>query len=197
MTHSRNVKLMERAGLTAIILAAIMVVGFGLYNLYETSRWDPLGDYPVQVVTQLPSTGDVAPPTTALVAAPDNSTTSTVSFYKDQEINSSGIKCVENSEGIIQIKGTLSWVSDKPGGKIIEVAKASSERGPGCQLYTFSNPIPDVIQEELDKLSEKGIESSDWHLTGTEIPIREDGEEGVSRTWITTTFTIIHRETPR
>lgn len=194
---SRSVRIIERLGFIAIGAAIFMVVSIGIYTLYENSKWDPLGDYPIQLVTQQPTIGGVpVESTTTVVESSDNSTSSGVSFYLDDDIHSSGVKCVQDGEGVVLIKGTLSWESDRPPGRIIKVADGSGERGPGCQLYDFVNPIPDVILEEIEELSQKGYTSSDWHLTGTEIPIRDNGEEGVSRTWITTSFTIIHKNRP-
>ena len=202
---SRSVRIIERLGLVAIGAAIFMVVSLGIYTLYQNSKWDPLGDYPIQQVTPFPTQGgvrvvspgdnDIAAATT--IESNDNSTSSGVQFYLDDDINSNGIKCVKPEEDIVQIKGTLYWQSDQPPGRFIKIADGANDRGPGCQQYDFTNPIPEQVLAEVEKLSEAGITQSEWHLTGTEIPIRNDGkEEGVSRTWITTSFTIIHKNRP-
>jgi hypothetical protein len=203
---SRSVRIIERLGLVAIAAAIFMVVSIGVYTLYENTRWDPLGDYPVQQVTPFPTKGGVrideivapdAAPSPTTVESNDNSMSSGVQFYLDDDIHSNGIKCVKTGEGIVQITGTLYWQSDEPPGRFIKIADGANDRGPGCQQYDFTNPIPEQVLAEIEKLSANGITESEWHLTGRETPVRNDGEEeGVSRTWITTSFTVIHKNRP-
>jgi hypothetical protein len=206
---SKTVRVLEKLGLVAIGAAIFMVVSIGTYALYENSKWDPLGEYPVQKVTPFPTKGGVRiiepngsitlppPPPPRTFESSDNSTSNGVRFYLDDDINSNGIKCVKPEEDIIQIKGTLFWQSDLPPGRLIKIAEGAGPRGPGCQQYDFANPVPEQVLAEIEKLSAKGITESEWHLTGTETPIRDDGEEGVSRTWITTTFTLVHEDRPK
>lgn len=202
---TRFVRIIERVGLIAIGAAIFIVASLGVYTLYENSKWDPLGDYPIQKVTPFPTQGgvrvvspdDLAIATATTVESNDNSTSSGLRFYLDDDIYSNGIKCVKPEEDIVQIKGTLYWQSDQPPGRFIKIADGANDRGPGCQQYDFTNPIPEQILAEVEKLTADGITESEWHLTGTETPIRDNGEEGVSRTWITTSFTLIHENRPR
>jgi hypothetical protein len=201
---STSVRIIERLGLVAIAAAIFMVVSIGVYALYQNSLWDPLGEYPVQNVTPFPTKGGVriidlhdSNPGSIVTESNDNSTSSGVQFYLDEDIHSNGIKCVKPEEDIVQIKGTLYWQSDNPPGRFLKVAEGANDRGPGCQQYDFSNPIPEEVRAEVARLTAEGFTRSEWHLTGTEIPIRGNGEEGVSRTWITTSFTIIHENRPR
>jgi hypothetical protein len=194
---SKPIRIMEWFGLVAIGAAIAMIAATLVYTLYDNSRWDPLGEFPLQIVTQQPAVNLGATPAQVnpLVAGESiggGTTSSTIEFYLDEDIHSSGVKCVKEDEGVIQVRGTLYWQTTSPPGRIIKVADGAGSRGPGCQLYNFSNPIPEVVLEEVEKLSNEGFETSDWELTGTEIPFKKDGTEGKSRTWTTTTFTLIH-----
>jgi hypothetical protein len=180
----------ERVGIAVIILAAIMVAFWGGSQWYEATKWNPLAQYPIQVVSN-----DKKVNAEHLVTENDNAYSQSPSFYWDQEIHSSGIKCVKADEGVVDIQGILYWVSDDPPGRLIEAGRGANKRGPGCQQYEFSNPIPDIILAEMQKLKDRGMKSSVWHLSGTETPIRGD-EEGESRTWQTTTFKVIHQDAP-
>ncbi len=221
-----------------IIGTAILMVAFAAGAQWlQASRWDPLGDYPLQTVF----TGATLPSATAPTTITGGSTgTGPPTFYIDQSINSFGTKCVKPGEGVqpdevaatttvpttttvpgatttsltipptiphtpplvagtVQVKGTLSWVSDNPPGRIIEVRNGGGTRGPGCVSSTFRNPIPEVIQQEILRLAAEGVYQSDWHLTGTEFPIRTvDGveERGEPRTWVSTTFRVLPIEAP-
>lgn len=184
-----------------VIGVAILLMAFSAGARWlEAARWDPLGDYPLQTVFSGDSLPQNVDPATTLAGS--SSGTGPPSFYIDQEINIFGTKCVKTGvEGLstVQVKGTLSWVSDNPVGRIIEVGSGGGTRGPGCITSTFNNPIPEVVLKEIERLAEKGITESDWHLTGTEVPVRTvDGveEEGVSRTWISTTFRVIASDAP-
>ena len=118
-------------------------------------------------------------------------------IYWDEDIEVNAIKCVKDTEGVVQTRGTVSWISDFPPGKIIEAGVGSGPRGPGCVNYVYMNTIPDAVKVELGQLKAEGVDSTEWHLTGSEIPISEDGEEGTPRSWTTTSFRIIHENAPK
>lgn len=174
---------------------AILMVAFAAGAQWlEASRWDPLGEYPLQTVFS----GDTLPqsvnPPTGSVDPSD--TVGLPTFYLDDEINVFGVKCVKPDDGTVNVAGSLSWVSDQPPGRIIEVDRGGGPRGPGCVSRTYSNSIPDEVRVEIDRLTARGIFESDWHLSGTETPVKDDGTVGVDRTWVSTTFRIIHTEAP-
>lgn len=191
-TNSR--KALEVFALMIVALAMVVVGVIGV-RLYESAtRWDPLGDYPVQVAYS--KVGDVRqqPQRSPL----DNNSTTSPSvllptIYLGEEIHTTGIKCTATAEEVT-VTGVLSWVSDLPPGRIIEVSRGGGPRGPGCITYEYANPIPPEVLEAIDELLEDGIVESEWHLTGTEIPVREDGTEGEPRTWTSTVFRVIHME---
>lgn len=204
MDARKKKQIAEAFGIGIIVVAMMLVAFWGGTKLYENRQWDPLGEYPIQVVADL-NRGDLAPEVVREQGAvvPTNFASTPV-YYWDEEIENTGIKCVKddpdnNGELTVMIRGTLSWVANEPPGRIIKVGDGSNIRGPGCQQYTFSNAIPDPVKEEMIELKERGVRASVWHITGTETPFRGEGddvEEGVERIWQTTAFTVIHRDNP-
>lgn len=178
-----------------IIGVAILGVGsLGTVLWIRHNQWDPLGDYPLQTIVD---------PDPTPVTIPGYSLTQSAlpTIYLDEQIQSSGVKCVGDvAEGgpdrTVTVTGVLSWVSDEPPGKIIEAGRGGGERGPHCVNYTFLNSIPPQVKAEIRRLGKLGIHESTWHLTGTETPVRADGEKGVPRTWVTTSFRIVNANKP-
>ena len=194
-THRR---VFEKVAL-GIIAFAILLAGVIGALMYQTAtRWDPLGDYPVQVAYAVVN-GERQPPTRSpLIQQPNGSTFASVvlpTFYLDDKIRTTGIKCTETTSEVL-VSGVLTWVSDLPPGQIIEVARGGGPRGPGCITYEFANPIPPVVLETIEELSKDGLMESEWHLTGTETPVKPDGTTGEPRTWTTTAFRVVHMERP-
>jgi hypothetical protein len=190
-TSTKKLRFFEAFGSLVICAAIILVVISGGVLWREAREWNPLGDYPIQIVT-----------TEEVIIEPvqnsgRNSQIGLPVIYLDQTANSTGIKCVKPEEGQVTIRGDLSWVSDEPPGKFIKIIEnVSSTRGPGCINYEFKNEVPPQVKAEIKKLTAAGINQSTWHLTGHEVPIRDDGTEGEGRTWQTTSFVVLHSEAP-
>lgn len=189
-------KVMEKASLVILAVAMLLVGAIGVTAYERATRWDPLGDYPVQVAYAVVD-GVRQPAVKSPVPGNGSSAAAVVlpTFYLDDKINTTGIKCT-NTTDEITVTGALSWVSDVPPGRIIEVARGGGPRGPGCITYEFANPIPPQILDVLNDLAADGIMESEWHLTGTETPVKADGTEGEQRVWTTTVFRIVHMERP-
>lgn len=177
----------------AVIGSAIVFMLIVLFSLWQEARiWDPLGDYPVQPVTSENNINLVE----ISALNPKYAEIGTPAIYLNQTIKSTGIKCVKDGEGVVGIKGVLYWQSDRPPGKILEISKGVSRRGPGCVSYEFENEIPTKVREEIERLKAQGIHESTWRITGVEVPVKENGDEGAERTWETTSFVIIHKNAP-
>jgi hypothetical protein len=192
--HSAKAQAWGWFGAVVIGVAMLLMAFAAGARWLDATRWDPLGEYPVQTVFTGPSLPAALPP----VGSQSGSGLPT--FRLDENISVFGTKCVKSAEdtgtmdGIVTVTGDMSWVSNSPSGTIIPVAKGGGERGPGCVASTFSNPIPDKVREHILRLAEEGVYTTDWHLTGTETPVRGTGdseEPGVSRTWISTNFRVI------
>lgn len=189
-------RVVEKASLVVLLVAMILVGAIGLIAYQRATRWDPLGEYPVQVVYSVVD-GERQPSTRSPIEGNASSSPAIVmpTFYLGDKINSTGIKCT-NTTDPVTVTGVLSWVSDMPPGQIIEVGRGGGPRGPGCITYEFSNPIPPAVREIITEMVADDILESEWHLTGTETPVSADGDKGEQRVWTTTVFRIVHRERP-
>lgn len=192
--HLKKRRWMYYGAMTVIIVVALVIGATGTALWIQNSRWDPLGEYPLQTISD-------PDPTPVNIPGYNLTQSSLPTIYLDEQVRSTGIKCVgdpseKSPDQIVTVKGILSWVSDEPPGKIIETGRGGGKRGPHCVNYTFLNSVPPEVKEEIMRLSKLGIHESTWHLTGTETPVREDGTEGVPRTWVTTSFRIVDRNAP-
>ena len=168
----RRRRILSRLGIIIITVAMTLTLA-GLASIVAGSlRWDPLGEYPLQVVMNKQEIlNGTSYPTIGL----------------DDTLVVTGIKC---ATGRIKVEGTVTWVSDEPPGSEIETGTNTGTRGPGCVNQTYRVSVPDEIVEQVKIFKSEGIKSSIWHLTGTETPVKSDGSKGEPRTWITTSFRI-------
>lgn len=168
----RRRAIVSRIGIIVITVAMTLMLA-GLASLIVDSlRWDPLGEYPLQVVMNKQEILDgTSYPTISL----------------DDTLVVNGIKC---ASGRVKVEGTVTWVTDEPPGSEIETGTNAGTRGPGCVNQTYRVSVPDEIVEQVKIFKSEGVEGSIWHLTGTETPVKSDGSKGEPRTWITTSFRI-------
>ena len=168
----RRRRILSRLGIIIITVAMTLTLA-GLASLVAGSlRWDPLGEYPLQVVMNNQEILDgTSYPTIGL----------------DDTLVVTGIKC---ASGRVKVEGTVTWVTDEPPGSEIETGTNAGTRGPGCVNQTYRVSVPDEIVEQVKIFKSEGLETSIWHLTGTETPVKSDGTKGEPRTWITTSFRI-------
>lgn len=164
--------IVSRIGIIVITVAMTLMLA-GLASLIVDSlRWDPLGEYPLQVVMNKQEIlNGTSYPTISL----------------DDTLVVTGIKC---ASGRVKVEGTVTWVTDEPPGSEIETGTNTGTRGPGCVNQTYRVSVPDEIMEQVKIFKSEGVEGSIWHLTGTETPVKSDGSKGEPRTWITTSFRI-------
>jgi hypothetical protein len=187
---SKNRRAFEWFGI-AVIVSAIALMGLTAFNFWkEAMVWNPLAEYPILIVNDPNPSNDIK------VIESAHSYSDSPVFYWNEEIEYSGVKCVKADEGKVNIDGIVYWVSDLPPGRTIEIGGDISTRGPGCQQYEFTNPIPEAVLSAMKTMKAQGKESSVWHLTGVETPFKDGGERGESRSWLSTTFTVIHKDAP-
>lgn len=184
--HPRIRKVPYYLGLTTIVVSIISVLSFAVFQWVEATRWDPLGEYPLQEASSpnVPNEVDAADPAQI------------PTIYMDEKITVTGIKCVSESAGVVTVRGELWWVSDQPPAYLLFAGEGGGKRGPGCVSATYRNAIPDNVIEAIEDMVTEGVEQSTWHLSGTEVPVRTNGDKGVDRTWNSTSFVIIHRNRP-
>ena len=165
-------KAIGRFGIIIITIAITLLLAGLTQSLLRVFKWNPLGEYPLQVVMNNQEIVDgISYPTISL----------------DDTLVVTGIKC---ASGRVKVQGTVTWVTDEPPGSEVETGTNTGTRGPGCVNQTYRVSVPDEILEQVKIFESEGIKSSIWHLTGTETPVKADGSEGESRTWITTSFRI-------
>lgn len=155
-----------------ILALSVSVTLFGLsLALFVTAGdpapWNPLGDYPIQVVGPLvPRVGGVA--------------TITV----NDRVPIIGTKC-NNADHKVDVRGMYEWKRVDPLGVAVPGAASGGVRLPGCTTFSFLNPIPDAIVADV---LARG--PSIWQITGIETPLDKDGGEGVPRTYQSENFRI-------
>lgn len=161
-----------RFGIIVITVAITLLLVLILQSFFYIFKWDPLGEYPLQVVMNKQEIlNGTSYPTIGI----------------DDTLVVAGIKC---ATGRIKVEGTVTWVTDEPPGSEIETGTNTGTRGPGCVNQTYRVSVPNEIVEQVKIFKSEGVEESIWHLTGTETPVKSDGTTGEPRTWITTSFRI-------
>jgi hypothetical protein len=185
----KNIRKIELFGISVIVSAIVVLSLTAISYLREAAQWDPLDDYPIQLVR------DPDPSNNPKDYVSDHGDAGTPAFYWDEDIHSVGVKCIKPEAGPVNVEGVMYWVTDRPPGRVLEVARGATTHNSGCTQFEFINPIPDEVRVEMEKLKARGLDSSVWHLTGTETPFRND-EKGKPRTWQTTSFTVIHEDAP-
>lgn len=147
------------ATVALLTLAAVVVWA----ELRQPDLWDPLGDYPVQVVVD-----------------------------RDHSISLDGLVEVEATKCArerVEVRGVLSWQATDPPGANIETGSGTSVREEGCESFRFANPIPFEVREAISAQHAAGLEAPVWRITGTETPVDGD-REGVPRVWVTENFEV-------
>ena len=100
----------------AVALAALVVVGYAYLTVDEL--WNPLGEYPVQEVTEI----------------------------TDAAVFTHGIKCNDSDEPV-NVAGSFGWQRLSPSGFAITLGEGRGVRIPGCEEFSFTNDIPDEVRE--------------------------------------------------
>ena len=149
----------------ALALVASLALGIIAITRPITSLYDPLGPYPVQGTDRaIYRTGGVV-----IVTAQ---------------------KCAK-SDGVMTA-GRHAWTSlDEPGVSLVVDGGKGGTRFQSCgpdpqhRFFVYHNAIPPSVSA----LVRTG--AYEWKITGTDIPYKSDGEQGVPRTWSTNAFEIL------
>jgi len=183
LEHPRIRKGPYYVALATIMVAIVSTLSFAVFQWVEATRWDPLGEYPLQVASSpnVPNQVDAADPGQI------------PTIYLNEKITVTGVRCVSDGAGTVTVRGELWWVSDQPPAFLLPAGEGGGKRGPGCVSATYRNPIPSIVREAIDDMVSEGIKQSTWHLSGTEVPVKTNGDKGVDRTWNSTSFVVLHR----
>lgn len=139
--------------------------------------YDPLGDYPTQIVTsRVPG-----------LEAP--------SARLGETVNVTGTKC-NDSDMPVQVRTTQVWALSVPAGTQVErPTTGTATRVPGCTTVDYQNAIPPGVTERSEQLLSQGIRPV-WRITGCSTPIAPDGSEGEQRCYETQNFTLLPAAEP-
>lgn len=176
----------------SIILLLGVIVGLGLFGFQrlQPKPYDPLGDYPEQVVGQ---DGSVPPKQLLPLEQYGIQYLPTLHLKTGNEaLPVHGKKCTD-SDVPVQVSGEVTWVSTEPPGSSVPANKGTATRVAGCQTFDFNNPIPVPVIERLKQLHDQGISVTKWRLTGKETPIDPDGNQFVvTKTFTSNEFVIVY-----
>lgn len=161
-------------GFGSLFVLSFLVLGYGIFSdIHQESEYDPLGDYPVQMVT-------------AEVILDDG----TKAVYLDEPVEVEGIKC-NDSINIVTVEGSLTWQAVEPRGVLISTGEGTSEKEPGCTTTIFQNQIPTSVHSAITAQHLRGIDQPLWRIVGIEYPIDEDGARGEPRRFETENFVVL------
>lgn len=165
--HGNRYRLLRH--LLLIVLA--MVVGAALFSFATApDRYDPLGEYPPQVVkSRVPGISGPA-------------------VYAGEDVVIVGLKC-NDSTGTVRVEGESQWQSINPRGRYIANPSGVRDLPPGCTQTPYVNDVPRSIEERVQRTGH----AETWSLTGSDTPIRADGFRGEPRVWVTANFRVIAR----
>lgn len=163
------------------MLGAIVGMSLALFGGVAISGWilgtgpgeyDPLGEYPVQTVSnRLPEVSGPA----ARVGEP---------------LNVTGIKC-NDTDAPVDVQGVFRWALIQPAGLQVIAGEGTGERIPGCDEGTFENEWPPEFEQRVRRTLARTGEPVVIALRGVETPIAVDDRVPVPREWQTENVTIL------
>lgn len=142
----------------------------------EFDDYDPLGEYPIQIVTPEEILYD-----------------GSKAVFLEGDIEVEGTKC-NDSEEPVPVVGFVTWRAVDPPGNIIDTGQGRNIREPGCTTIVFQNQIPTEVQIAIQSQHDNGIPDPIWRIEGTEWPLDEDGERGEPRRYSTENFVVLEEE---
>jgi len=162
-------------GITFIIIVALFLTWeINLSDEFDT--YDPLGEYPVQIVT-----------------AEEILDNGTKAVFLEGDIEVEGTKCNDSSKDV-QVVGFITWHAVDPPGTIVDTGVGRNEMEPGCTTTVFQNQIPVEVRIAIQAQHDNGIHEPVWHIQGTEWPLDEDGERGEPRRYETENFIVLEED---
>lgn len=163
---------------TALVVVIIVVLlGVGVIWKSKTQDYDPLGNYPIQVVVnKLPGHSEPA-------------------LNINDTIDVFATKCVK-SESPVRILSSSSWVLVNPtkNGDNVTIPKSNGNSrlaSTGCTTTSYNNVMNQEMLDQLNALAKQGMHESTWYLAGVDVPISSAGKNGNIRIWQTQNFTIV------
>jgi len=168
-----------------VVVAVIANLSFLVWFM-NNQIWDPLGTYPIQVVTNsvessIDSNGRSVTSPTIKVPADINA------FWPTVNVNAT--KC-SNEE--VKVKGESYWRQIEPPGFTYANPPGVATRTNGCQSFIFRNEIPMDVRRRISYLASEGVNKTTWQIGGAETPISDSGDIGGIRLYQTQNFTVVY-----
>lgn len=176
--RERRVKLERLAVLISVATLCLAVGALGYRLFIQEDHWEPLGEYPVQVVR----TND----TYEWVAGDQGETTIIPATSVSGRILVAGTKCADEEVSVI---GVVVWQFVEPPGHKFNDEPGVAVRNPGCETFLYRNEVPPDVRDYALGLIEEEI-TPVVRIGGIETPSR-NGEEGVPVAWTTEPFALL------
>lgn len=177
MDNDRKIKRLSRFLYAAgsVIVAMLFLLSYAHFNDGQPSEplFDPLGDYPVQIVTAEEILDD-----------------GTKAAFLEGDVEVEGTKCNDTNE-VVEVTGFITWQAIDPPGVIIETGEGRSEYAPGCTTTVFQNQIPIEVAIAIQSQHDNGIDQPIWHIEGIEWPIDAAGDRGKPARFETENFAVL------
>ena len=158
-------------GVVALALVAGLAGGYGLWTALRPDRYDPLGEYPIQTVES--RVEGVAGPAVGV----------------GEDLVVSGTKC-NDADHPVTVRGNVEWVLTVPPGTTVSLPRGAGVRAPGCQVFTFSNPMPLEVVERSFELFQSTDQNPVWRISGIETPYNH-AQTGAPRVFTSENFTVV------
>lgn len=175
--HGRWLHRMVWVAAVALVLNLI----FAGWVVLRPEVYNPLGDYPVQVVglphesVPLNGSATVVYPTLRVVG----------DAWPDVPVDA--VKCANEQTNV---KGQTSWREVVPPGFIAQASAGYSERTVGCTKFHYQDRVPDDVRARVVEQVRGGTNVTLWQIGGEEIPLDDAGRPGASRVWESENFAI-------
>jgi hypothetical protein len=178
--NEKKIKRLTRVLYTGavLIVASLLLLTYAITTDGSDSEplYDPLGDYPVQIVTAQEILDD-----------------GTKAVVLSHAVEVEGVKCNDSSEPV-PISGSITWQSVDPRGSVIQTGDGERTAEPGCTTTVFQNSIPLEVQISIQSQHNSGIDRPIWRITGVEYPLDRNGARGEPRRFQTENFVVLAGE---
>lgn len=171
--------------LGVLLFIALIINVVLMYKVITHNEWDPLGSYPIQVVTNKPET----------VTNDDGVVVSNPTIHVPTDVNAiwptvniDSTKCADEE---VKVRGQSFWRQVEPPGFSFENSGGIALRSLGCQSFHYKNDFPPEIRNRIANLARTGINTTIWQIGGEEIPVNDDGETGGHRLYQSQNFTVV------
>ena len=172
--------------LGVFLFIALIINVVLMYKVITHSEWDPLGAYPIQLITNQQETtknddGIIVTNPTIHIPSDVNAIWPTV--------NIEATKCADEE---VKVKGQSFWRQVEPPGFSYENPGGIATRSLGCQSFHYKNDFPPEIRNRIANLANNGTNITIWQIGGEETPVNDEGGTGGPRLYQSQNFTVVY-----